>query len=89
MSRPMGRPMDNVLPLVLPRDRKAVRRRDLAKIIPLHPRRRQSRPWRAITLSLGVVIVAVAVAASFLLLRSERDLIRDAGPWGPWYWPIW
>lgn len=81
----MNRPMDNVLPLVLPGDRPAHWRRDLAKIIPLHPRRRPSRLSRAVTLALGIVIVAVA---SILILRSERDLIRDLGPWGPWYWPI-
>ena len=79
--------MNNVLPLVFPPDRKAYRRRDLAKIIPLHPRRRPSRPSRAITLSLGVLIVAVVFAASALLLRMERDLIRDVGAWWPWYWP--
>ena len=83
----MNRPMNNVLPLVLPRDRKAYRRRDLAQIIPLHPRRRPSRLSRAITVSLGLVIVALAVAASILILRSERDFIRDFGPWWPWYWP--
>ena len=85
----MNRPMDNVLPLVLPGDRKTHRCRDLAKIIPLHPRRRPSRLSRALTLLLGVAMVAIAVAASIFILRSERDLIRDAGPWGPWYWPIW
>ncbi len=84
----MNRSMNNVLPLVLPRHRKASSRRDLAKIIPLHPRRRPSRLWRAVTLLLGVLIVAAAVTACILMLPSERDLIRDLGPWTPlYYWP--
>ena len=85
----MNRPMNNVLPLVFPRDRKAYPRRDVAQIIPLHPRRRPSRLSRAVTLALGLVVVAVTVAASILILRSEGDLIRDLGPWWPWCWPPW
>lgn len=76
-----------MLPLVFPRDRKAYWRRDLAKIIPLHPRRRTSRLSRAIIFVLGVVIVAVAVTACILILRTERDLIRDLGPWKSLFWP--
>ena len=85
----MTRPMNNVLPLVLHRDRKATWRRDLAQIIPLHPRRGPSRLSRAVTLALGLVVVAVAVASSVLILRSQRDLLRDLGPWWPWCWPPW
>ena len=83
----MNRPMGNVLPLVLPVDRAVCWRREPAKIIPLHPRRRRRRVSRAIALSLGAVVVALAVAASVLLLRLESDLIKEAGPWWPWYWP--
>jgi hypothetical protein len=84
----MNRPMNNVLPLVVPRGRSRCWRRDLAKIIPLHPRLRPSRLSHAITIALGSVIVAVAVTACILILRSERDLIRDLGPWTPlYYWP--
>jgi hypothetical protein len=83
----MNRSMNNVLPLVFPRGRKTCWRRDLAKIIPLHPRRRPSHLSRAVTLLLGVVIVAVAVTACILILPSERELIRDLGPWLPLCWP--
>jgi hypothetical protein len=84
----MNRPMNNVLPLVLPRDRKRCWRHDLAKVIPLHPRRRPNRLSRAITAALAVVIIAAAVTACILILRSERDLIRELGPWTPLYcWP--
>ena len=84
----MNRPMNNVLPLVLPRDRKRCWRRELAKIIPLHPRRRPTRLSRAIMVALAVVVIAAVVTACLLILRSGRDLIGDLGPWTPlYYWP--
>jgi hypothetical protein len=84
----MNRPMDNVRPLVFPRASRTHWGRDLAKVIPLRSRRRPSPLSRAIALSLGVVIIAaLAVAVSVLMLRSERELVTDVGPWWPWYWP--
>ena len=62
----------------VPRDRKADRRRDLAKVIPLRPRRRPSRLSRALTLLLGVAIVAIAVAASIFILG--RNAISSGIP---------
>ena len=83
----MNRPVDNVRVLVFPRISRALVFPAPAKIICLRSRRRPSRLARAITLSLGVIGVALATVASVLLLRSQSKIVGDLLPCWPWYWP--